>query len=418
MNMRFYIQSVFVTLLMVTSALSDTWAPFEQKICLSPNGKYQVIIAKNRRTTLTASGGKELTSWDVVNLPTSCFLSNSGRYFVTMGQHGGGLWDSVGLAVYSRAGKLMKKWSVRQLVAEDDANRTVSSLIWFDGRKCAFSNDESSFRIHLVMEDTLVVNLTTFGVIRNRIADNQLDAPALFRRGRFYGRRDIKRARKAYDRGLKLSYSGATHLALGELYISLKMYDEAEAILRDVIRKCSSAAASTPQERDVVPLSYYRLHEMYEEMGRLEDSLEAIEKGHTLMWRPHDEFEKALGIAYLRNGKDEKAKEAFQKYIEIYGRDGISRTRLAVILLKHGRIDWALAEANLAVAVKDRGSYPESAFWTLGDVHRAMGSWSKAKDAYIKARDLRIAKGRSTYEIDKLITDMKARISDPPVQRK
>ena len=167
MSMRFYILFVFVTLLMGTSALSDTWLPFEQKICLSPNGKYKVIVAKDRRATLTASDGKELASWDLVNLPTSGFVSNSGRYFVTMGQHGGGLWDSVGLAVYSRGGKLMKKWSVRELVSEDDAGRTVSSLIWFDGRRCAFSDDESSFGIHLVMEDILVVNLTTFDVIRN-----------------------------------------------------------------------------------------------------------------------------------------------------------------------------------------------------------------------------------------------------------
>ncbi|MBL7038360.1 MAG: tetratricopeptide repeat protein [Pirellulaceae bacterium] len=405
MDIRLIILCGFVTPGLVMTAPADEWIPFERASYTSPNGSYEVVLVKDQTATILASDGKELARWQVEDIPSCGFVDNKGRYFVTLGRYGGSSWESLGLAVYSGSGELLRKWSIRQLVGEDDVKRSISALWWFDPQRSGFTNDSGCFKIQLLMEDSLLVNLTTFDVVRKRIPEDKLDALARFRRGEFYEHRgEIEEAKREYDTGLALSYSPGIARRLARVYFRHGMHEDAEKTLLEAIRRSPKVGEEADaKQKDHVPWSYYDLSKVYEAMGRSKESLEMIEKGQACMWRPHGEFEKALGIAYLKNGKDQEAKEAFQRYIETYnasgGRDELGRKQLTEVVLRH---------------CKPHGR----AFRILGDVHCALRNWSEAANAYTKARyQLRLAGEHSTDDLDRLIADMKARTTDAPVQR-
>ena len=89
--------------------------------------------------------------------------------------------------------------------------------------------------------------------------------------------------------------------------------------------------------------------------------------------------------SYLAMGWPEKAKAAFEGYINNYGENSVFRIYLALVELVQGRYDRALVEAEKA------DSLNPGFYWNYiaqGCAYRGLGDWEKAEAEYQKALDV------------------------------
>ncbi len=154
----------FVSITLATTLSADSWGPPEQKEFFSPKQKHMLKVTPHKdwpnkpghcQAILYKINGErktEIWSRHLINnkAPMRVFVADSGKYVVTMDEHG-----SVGdipVVIYGLSGELIRVHSTDSLGLKDDIKhikQTVSSYWWNEDSISFFSPDEEVFFIRL-----------------------------------------------------------------------------------------------------------------------------------------------------------------------------------------------------------------------------------------------------------------------------
>ena len=218
-------------------------------------------------------------------------------------------------------------------------------------------------------EEQIIVALNEIG---EELAPLTQDSPTLLghyyyqRMGAFHFLEDFEEVRLAYDRGLMLQSADEEettqirfdlHLIMAELLSERDLYLEALAILREMEGVLLGKEEDYPQRAAVFYLS---ASEIYTEVNRLDDALEASQKAYLISQKNEHTDTAFLTQIYRQTGKIYTAKGEFDKAIEYHQQE-----------LKLLQTDESLAVKVL----------PETWYW-LAEDYLAAGDFELAKEAY------------------------------------
>jgi len=177
-KMRFTLAfiAVFTILGQGTVGHGDSWGPITKFEFRSENGRHLLRIEPHdnwpdkpghcRATLYRDDGDKRTELWSrfLINnhAPVKVFVSNSGRYVLTMDE-----WHSVGelpVVIYGRRGYLIRVHNTDSLGLKDDIEhitRSVSSYWWNENSTSFFGPDGETFFVRLHWGKLVMLDLSS-----------------------------------------------------------------------------------------------------------------------------------------------------------------------------------------------------------------------------------------------------------------
>ena len=164
------------------TAYGDSWAPIEQTEFYSVDRNYMLRIWPHpewpdkpghcQATLYSLKGDWEAKVWSryLINnhAPVSVFVSDAGKYVVTMDE-----WGHIGqlpVVIYGARGRLVKAHSIDSLDLDDDVGHiqtTMSSCLWNEDSVSFFGPKEETFVIRLHWGRMLILDLSN-GRVMNK----------------------------------------------------------------------------------------------------------------------------------------------------------------------------------------------------------------------------------------------------------
>lgn len=126
--------------------------------------------------------------------------------------------------------------------------------------------------------------------------------------------------------------------------------------------------------------------------GKIGDAKEALERA--LSFQPKDaRGQDLLACVYFRLGVYPRAIEIYRRLVAEHPREPVLRVNLAVVFLKTGQPEAALAELKAAIDVQP--DHPKANSY-LGLVYQRLGDHVRAKEAYLRAGLVHMARRMGT----------------------
>jgi tetratricopeptide (TPR) repeat protein len=163
---------------------------------------------------------------------------------------------------------------------------------------------------------------------------------------------------------------------MGECYIGLEKYEEAEAAVRKAL-----------DMKDDLPSAHYNLALILEERGNLHGAAEAYEK--TIELAPKD-FKAHFNLAKVfgRIGRLEKQMEHFEKAIEVNKNFAVGYLYLSKMYLDRGDLEKASSLAKKGIELGPEPSMAPLGHYILADVYNRLGRLQDAEREVAIARRL------------------------------
>ncbi len=160
----------------------------------------------------------------------------------------------------------------------------------------------------------------------------------------------------------------------GLIYFYLKAYKEAEKSYKRAIKLKSDYSEAR-----------YNLCGLYLTLNELDGAIEQCSKASTdLVYRFRDKALTSLGVAYFRKGNIDKAKDCYQKSLEINPALVYTHNELGILYMSTGREEDAIEEFKKAVNgynLYDEAHYNLGlAYLKIGKVEDACASFKKVTE--------------------------------------
>jgi tetratricopeptide (TPR) repeat protein len=141
-----------------------------------------------------------------------------------------------------------------------------------------------------------------------------------------------------------------------DVLISAGRWDEAEQALKDTIRIIPDSAQA-----------HYRLGQLHQRQGALDDAVEAFERSAALgPISGMDHLFQTIGGVYVNQSRLDRAVEAYMRRVEVNPNSAEAHRQLGEIYFLQGRQDEALAEFSVAALIEPANA---RAWAGLGQVH-------------------------------------------------
>lgn len=346
--------------------------------------------------------GNNIRTLKLPILPSTAFVSNSNDYIVFVDEYGPSSMESTAVIIY-RGPELLKKWTIGDLIRKEDALRSVSSIRWFDATRTGFIKDESAFQIHLLNEEKINIDLHTLQPRRDVPTEVDMSTESRFRRAnQFQYGWPVETILREYEPILAAGYSYYAYQNLNNVLRSKGKYREAvRYLLRGISHRTPTGSGRIP---DDLGWLYFYLGVNYESLLQPKESLRSFLKARDHFSESNDELEREIGFAYLKNGDNKNADQAFRLSAKASRNSGLAHKVIAQRLLTEGHLELALREAKAAVSEGDR--FLSSAYWVLGDVYVATKDRSNALKAYRESRRLILKENGNVGEMDRKIKEV------------